>query len=173
MRRIIAVLLALVLYCSFTSNVIAFDDYPLPYPGILPTSRVYVFKVARDNFLLWFTSDNLQKAQLTLFLSDKRLATAQALWQKKEYALARASLQKSNDYLIQSLELQKKNIGDKKAAHDLTMRTVLSLQTRNVLINQLPANLSSVLKDEIAQNNKLYASSINVLSAQVIAPNKY
>jgi len=48
----------------------------LPFPGILPNSKLYPLKAFRDKLLVYTTRDAIKKAQLLQHLSDKQIASA-------------------------------------------------------------------------------------------------
>jgi hypothetical protein len=56
--------------------------YELPYPGTTPESPLYFFKQIRDQFIEFFTRDNLKKAEFLLLSSDKRAHMALILARK-------------------------------------------------------------------------------------------
>lgn len=74
--------------------------YDLPYPGILPDNPLYFLKATRDKMQEMLTRDNLQKAQLYLLLSDKRLNMAQSLFKKGRRQLAITTMSKGEKYAL-------------------------------------------------------------------------
>lgn len=47
-------------------------EYELPFAGVLPDSPLYYLKTVRDNFWLFFTRDNMKKAEVLILFSDKK-----------------------------------------------------------------------------------------------------
>src|SRR3990172_3897569 len=71
-------------------------DYPLPYPGrVLPDHLLWPVKVVRDRLWLAMTTNPLKKAEISLLLANKRLASAQALFDKEKPDLAISTLTKA------------------------------------------------------------------------------
>jgi|SRR5581483_41415 len=78
-------------------------DYQLPYPGILPDSPLYFLKPLKDRIVGYLITDPLKKAEFDLLASDKRAAAADALFAKRENALAESTLSKGENYFQLSL----------------------------------------------------------------------
>ncbi len=76
-------------------------DYQLPYPGLLPDSRLYFLKVLRDRLVSLFVSDPLKKAELNLLNADKRLNGAFYLFNKDKtkIKLIQSTVSKAENYL--------------------------------------------------------------------------
>lgn len=75
------------------------DDYPLPYPGILPDHPLYFLKMIRDRVQLWLTRDSLARAELQLHYGDKRIAAALELAEQGKAGLAVSTASKAEGYL--------------------------------------------------------------------------
>jgi len=91
-------------------------DYALPYPGILPDHPLFFLKTVRDKILILFTRDKMKKSQLYLLLADKHLVMGQLLWEKNKFELGNSSLNKAENYLLQSvLTLTIDSEGEKNA----------------------------------------------------------
>jgi hypothetical protein len=80
-------------------------SYELPFPGILPDNPLYFLKALRDNLINFFITDPVKKAEYDLLMADKRLASANALMDKKNYQLAITTLSKSGNYFDQAIQL--------------------------------------------------------------------
>lgn len=102
-KRILSVLLAFVIvsaHMSFAAPVYAQQisqvveikakeiEYTLAYPGILPDNPLYSLKELRNGMWVFFTRDNLKKAELLLLFSDKKANAALFLSQKGKWDLA-------------------------------------------------------------------------------------
>ena len=74
-------------------------EYYLPYPGLLPDSPFYKLKAVRDKIGLWLTWDEEKKAERELFLADKRINAAAALFEGGKEELAIATATKAEKYL--------------------------------------------------------------------------
>lgn len=113
-------------------------EYQLPYPGILPDHPLYFVKSVRDNLIIFFTRDFLQKAQLYLLLSDKKAAMAQKLTEKGKWAMASEQALESEQEFDRILTL----IKDSKQQgvsppEDLTLKINLSNQKHKEIIEQI------------------------------------
>jgi len=65
--------------------------YALPYPGILPTHPLYVFKSLRDKIIELLVTDPIRKADFYIKQGDKKLNMGLALWDLKKPTEARAA----------------------------------------------------------------------------------
>ncbi len=74
-------------------------EYALPYPGLLPDSPFYFFKVARDRVMGFLTSGSLRKAELDLLQADKRVEASRILFSKKRADLGESTFSKALNYL--------------------------------------------------------------------------
>lgn len=119
LKRVLLILL--VLFFLGRPVLAAGVEYSLPYPGLLPDSPFYALKVMRDTIVTGVIFDQKQRAFYELFLSDKRLAAAQALLAKKETALAMTTVTKAQDYYSQAVDL-----AVKVNSQDLTEKLVVS-----------------------------------------------
>lgn len=70
-------------------------EYVLPYPGILPTHPLYVFKKIRDSIIEMIISDPLKKAEFYMLQADKKLNMAIFLFDKKNPTVATEQLAQS------------------------------------------------------------------------------
>lgn len=87
------------------------DEYPLPYPGILPDNPLYFLKAARDRLISFLISDPLKKSQFNLLEADKRLNAGVALVDKGKAKLAESTIAKGENYFedaIAMVDLAKK-----------------------------------------------------------------
>jgi len=85
--------------------------YALPYPGLLPDSPFYFFKVARDRLIGFLTSNSLKKAELDLLQADKRVEASRILFSKGRTDLGQTTLSKALNYLEDAI----KKVGEAKA----------------------------------------------------------
>ncbi len=60
-------------------------EYMLPFAGLLPDNPLYYFKEVRDNFWLFFTRDNMKKAEVLILFSDRKTSAAQMLSKKGKW----------------------------------------------------------------------------------------
>ena len=64
------------------------DSYELPHPGIAPDNPLYPVKELRDELLIFFSQDNITRAQYNLLLSDKKTKAGEFLVEERKYQLA-------------------------------------------------------------------------------------
>lgn len=89
-----------------------FNNYSLPYPGILPGNPIYSIKAIRDKMIEIMTTDPSKRTSFYLLQADKRLAAAILLFDQDKPELGEQTLSKSQNYLD-------KSIADAKAAKKL------------------------------------------------------
>lgn len=77
-------------------------NYELPYPGILPGTPLYGFKMLRDRISDLLTSSPLKKSNFYLLQADKRLAATLMLYKNGNEKLAGETLSKGVSYLEKS-----------------------------------------------------------------------
>lgn len=111
MRKAFIVSLLIVVSLLFAASTFAQTatesrqiNYQLPYPGILPDSPLYFFKVLRDKIEEFLISDPLKKAEFDLLSADKRLSMGTALFDKKEYSLSESTISKGENYSEKGLK---------------------------------------------------------------------
>lgn len=74
-------------------------NYELAYPGMLPDNPFYVLKVIRDGVVKMLINDPFKRAKFSLLNSDKRVFAGKLLLDKGKDALALETIEKSNNYL--------------------------------------------------------------------------
>ncbi len=114
MKLLFIPLVVLLFLFTFQSKVMALQGavsvssgeakYDLPYPGVLPDSPWYFFKVIRDNVTLFLVRKQPEKAFYEVFLADKRMAAAQALFARGKFPLAAVTAMKAEEYLRSVVE---------------------------------------------------------------------
>lgn len=77
-------------------------DYDLPYPGILPDSPFYNFKVLKDKTNEVFISSPSEKSNYFLLQADKRLAASIMLYEKGNTQVSVETLSRGVNYLEKS-----------------------------------------------------------------------
>ncbi|OGH15953.1 MAG: hypothetical protein A3C30_03895 [Candidatus Levybacteria bacterium RIFCSPHIGHO2_02_FULL_40_18] len=108
------------------------DEYPLPYPGILPDNPLHFLKALRDRIILMLMSDPVKEAEFNLLTSDKRIYAAQLLADKGKGQLSISTLSKSNNYFHNAVS----SAGEaKKMGKDID--TVLHNMKKSIVKHQL------------------------------------
>jgi len=82
-------------------------DYVLPWPGILPDHFLYPLKMVRDRIWLFLTTDPLNKAELLLKFADKRIYSAQLLFDKGKAEQGLSTATKAEKYLERAINQEK------------------------------------------------------------------
>lgn len=131
--------------------------YELPYAGILPDNPLYPMKKFRDAVWVFMTRDNMQKAELILLLSDKKVVMAQQLVDKGKYELAVETLHDAEDdyeRIINAMKLSKQ-IGAEAPA-EFESKVILSnekhLEVMENILKTVPSGVQSSLKDVMQLN---------------------
>lgn len=112
-------------------------EYDLPFPGILPDSPLYFLKVIRDNLLNVLIADPLKKADYSLLMADKRLASANALVDKKNYALAITTLSKAGNYFDKAIQSSAKAKAEGRDVGQILDKLLVASQKHQEIIYQM------------------------------------
>lgn len=73
--------------------------YVLPWPGILPDRKVlYAIKVVRNRLIARMLSDDVKRVEFYLLMSDKTLYASRLLADKGEFALAKETALKGENF---------------------------------------------------------------------------
>lgn len=147
MRNTLLVIIIFALSIFLSNNVLAQTaslsgnikhvEYNLPYPGILPDSPLYFLKVVRDNLLGFFIAEPLKKADYNLLMADKRLTSASALVDKKNYPLAITTLSKAGNYFDKAIQDAAKVKGEGKDASEILNKLWIASQKHQEIIYQM------------------------------------
>ena len=144
-------------------------EYSLPYPGILPDNPLYFLKAFRDNLVGFFVSDSLKKSDYDLLMADKRLVSANALIDKKNYDLAITTLSKAENYFdqaVQNVQLAKQQGEDVNSLIDkLLTASKKHQQIINSMEKKTKGNTKFLL--ELSQvRAKNFQDTLSVVKAQ-------
>ncbi len=134
-------------------------QYSLPFPGLLPGSPLYPFKVARDRIVEFFISNTYKKADFYLLQADKHLGAGIIMDQKGKTREAEKYISKGENYLDKSLG---KAIASRKAGEstdDIFHRIVLSsLKHEEILkgmINRSSGDLKVSLEKDLQKVQRI------------------
>ena len=119
-----------------TTNV----NYQLPNAGtVLPDNPLWSLKALRDKIWYSITPSPLKKAELALLFSDKRLASAQTLFENKKPNIAISTLTKGEKYLETAMAEEQiaKSQGFDTSAF-LNTLALASLKHREVIESLMP-----------------------------------
>lgn len=105
---------------EITPTPIPQSNYELPYPGLLPDSPLYIFKVTRDKIVNFLISDPLKKAEFNLLQADKRLNAGVYLFDKNKIPLAITTISKAENYFHQALASAREARREGLNASDIT-----------------------------------------------------
>lgn len=179
MKRLVGFFLVLVLYITFSGNLLAAVptptdpsadgptptptpkskvDYNLPYPGILPDSPLYFIKAVRDRVFEFFISDPVKKSEYYLLLSDKRLNTGLFLLDKGKTDQAVSTIEKGEKYLEKSLaEFDKSKAAGKDVAPVLAKLSLAVLKHEEVLneiLEKVPDSAKPGIRNALEKSQK-------------------
>ncbi len=125
-------------------------EYPLPYPGVLPDNVLYPLKALRDRVMEYLTIDPLKKAEFYLLQADKRLASAQALFEKGNFVLAEQAVSKGEKYFLTAFDqvkLAKEKGKDTRDIHDRLKRaSAKHKEVINLLLSRAPQPIKNGLR---------------------------
>lgn len=100
-------------YIMAKTQAISLDEqkavYQLPHPGLLPDHPLYFAKGMRDSIMIFFTRDNVKKAELYLLLSDKKAAAALSLAKKGKSQKSLETITESEDLFMKIPPLLKES----------------------------------------------------------------
>jgi hypothetical protein len=139
-------------------------DYSLPYPGrVWPGSVLWPLKAFRDKVWVWVNPGYLEKADILLLLSDKRLILGWKIIEKGDSELGVSVLVKSEIYLNRSFEMsQKAQKSGLNVSEFLGRLSLASLKHREVLetiYDQVPEDGRPVVSKIIGESMKVYEES--------------
>jgi hypothetical protein len=85
-------------------------DYFLVFPGnVLPDSPLWPLKALRDRLWLSLTTNPSRKAELKLLFADKRLGSAQILFERNKPEIGLSTLTKAEKYLEEAGNQEEEN----------------------------------------------------------------
>lgn len=133
-------------------------DYQLPYPGLLPDNPLYLVKSLRNSALLLVTTDEYEKAQIMLNLSDKRIAMAKPLADKGKLSMSVESVAEAEDLFEKMLPVVEKiKEEDKKKEFilDIKKANLKHREEMETLMKELPQGEFEELQKLIEKNIEL------------------
>jgi hypothetical protein len=80
------------------------EEYVLPYPGMLPDNPLYFLKMVRDRFKVGMV-DEAEKPTVLLYMADKRIGAAEALFVGNKLKLSIETAQKAEQYMGRMMEM--------------------------------------------------------------------
>lgn len=134
-------------------------QYHLPYPGILPDSPWYFFKVVRDSVVRQMVRSQPERSFYEIFLADKRMAAAEGLMVKGKFPLAAVTAMKAEELLINASK-----DGLKQKNSDLISKLVVSqTKHREILVKLLDKYSSRETAKAWEDNEYVHNRIMNVL----------
>lgn len=143
------------LFCS--PQALAKSDYVLPYPSLMPGSKLYLVQEAKDNLMRYWYFGSFGQFAYNLNRSDKFLVEAKTLFEYKQYLLADKALKKSDYFFertfiyLNKANKENKNISAKK--NILNQASLKHIEVLRELENELPENF--VWQPEKSSSTKL------------------
>lgn len=95
-----ALLLILFSALIFIPSKVFASEYVLPYPGVMPGSRLYVLKEIKNYIDGFWYFGNISQFKYSLSLSDEYLVESKILFEYNQFSLALESLKKSSKYYV-------------------------------------------------------------------------
>ena len=138
--------------------------YTLPHAGILPDNPLYPFKRMRDSFWVFFTRDNVEKAEVLLLIYDKKIVMAQALAEKGKWELALETVNQSEkdfEKLLSAVETATK-IGSSPTG-DFMNKAKLSTDKHLEILESLLKTSPQGTRGQIEESMKLNVEHHNTL----------
>lgn len=110
-------------------------DYQLASPGsVLPDHPLWKLKALRDRIWALLLTDGHKKSELNLLFADKRVASSQILFEKRDYELAMSTLTKAEKYFRKAVELEEEVRSQGRDTGELVTRiSKASLKHRQVI----------------------------------------
>lgn len=150
-------------------------DYDLPYQGrIIPDSPLWPLKALRDKIWLLITTNSSRKAELNLLFADKRLASAEILFQDDKPELAFTTLSKAEKYLEESLlqenENRKKGMDTSEFLKRLSLASLKHYQVMDEITLIAPEDAKPKILEVQTYARNVYESSRDALNEKGITP---
>lgn len=111
--------------------------YRLPYPGILPDSPLYVFKMVRDRMRLVVTQRPVQRVDLYISYGDKRVGAAYYLAQGNKIPLAYSTALKGLSYMDHALTTLERESFSAEQNQRLSKKLHLSLMAHSKTLQEV------------------------------------
>lgn len=118
-------------------------EYALPYPGILPTSPFYPFKMLRDHVIGYLISDPLKKAEFSLLQADKRLQAGVALLleDKNKSELAFSTISKGENHFTEAFKQVEEAKRQKKDIYDMGVRLSVAARKHEEVLKSISSSV--------------------------------
>jgi hypothetical protein len=118
MRKVASIFI--IFFCFLVVPKVYADDYTLPYPGIMPGSKLYTIHRLLEKGEKYYYFGDFGQFMYNLHESDTYLVQAKTLFEYKQYLLGYQALKESNNYYngiypsLLSAQIHKKNISEKE-----------------------------------------------------------
>lgn len=151
-------------------------NYELPYPGgILPDNFLWPVKALRDKAWVSFSMNPLKKAQILLLLSNKRLNSAEILFEEGKSDLGASVLTKAEKYLEESQRQERiahsKKIDTVSFLNDFALASLKHREVMDKILLIAPEDAKPMIIKTQDYPKKLFQLSRNsLLEAGTIAP---
>ena len=119
--------------------------YVLPYPGILPTHPLYVFKNFRDTIIEFLITDALHKAEFHILQADKKLNMGITLKEiKKDQDAMRAFTDSFRLRVLAVTFLEDYEKGSKTIPGHIKEKLLLSIAKHEEVLTHVGANIKDI-----------------------------
>lgn len=134
--------------------------YNFPYPGILPDSPLWPIKAFKDKVWVLVTTNQDKKAEILLFLADKRLAASKQLFEKGKAEIGFTTLTKAEKYL----DAASRQVGDcwengndpKGISYRLALSSLKHREYLNYMVTIAPEDARPGIISSFNYSNEVY-----------------
>ncbi len=136
-------------------------SYYLPYPGrVLPDNFLWPVKVIRDRIGIFLNFSAAKKSEALLQLADKRLASAQKLFEVNKSELAVSVLTKAEKYLEESYNQEEiartKGVKTSELAEKIAKASLKHRQVIEELMNIAPEDAKPIIIQTADYPKRIY-----------------
>ncbi|MGD8744018.1 MAG: DUF5667 domain-containing protein [Candidatus Woesebacteria bacterium] len=147
-----------------TTNI----PYNLAYPGkVLPDHPLWPLKAFRDRVWLIVTTNPSRKAELKLLFADKRLASAEILFDREKYEIGYSTLTKAEKYLEESAaqesENRKNGIDTSEFLRTLSYASLKHTEVINSILSKAPEDARPQILNSQNYSKGVYEKTMHAL----------
>lgn len=150
-------------------------NYDLPYSGrVQPDSFLWPIKAVRDKIWYVITTDKLRKTELKLLFADKRVGSAQYLFEKGNPELGYSVLTKAEKYLEEAFANEEKNklegLDTSEVLLKINTSSLKHYETMNNLLEVAPEDARPKIIETQEYAIRVYENSRDALYEKGIEP---
>lgn len=164
------ILMSFVVVLFMSTLVLAADDNNLPDPGLTPDSPWYFLDSWGERLSLFFTFDNVKKAEKAEKFSEEKLAEAQKMADENKTDKIDVALGKYNDYLTETIDDANTAKEDGKNV-DEVLATVAQATQKHLavlaeVLAKVPEQAKSGIQNAITNSSKGQENALNAISGE-------